>query len=100
MKYLLWAVMVLCAGYLVAFVTVFMQVRMSIALENMKSPPAWAVNLALGQDSCGDLVLPCFQRSHGHTDPWWDRPANPWNPFHWPYYLMTIATGWVVWVEP
>lgn len=71
--------------------------------EDPKMPPKWAMNLVVAQADDGDLYLPCLGkrfRQHDHSEPWWDRPLNLRRLGHWPYALLTLATGWLMWVEP
>lgn len=70
--------------------------------EDPQMPPKWGMYLCLAQDDWGDFLLPCLgrrHRKHGHREPWWDRRFNHRCPGHWPYLLVTVLTGWIVWVE-
>lgn len=47
----------------------------------------------LGEDDYGDLFAPS-RSGFG-----WDRPFNPANPTHWPYYLRSRLTRRVAFLE-
>lgn len=78
------------------------ETRLVRLLEAMEPPPTWAAQLVLAEDDYGDLLLPCVgrrARKHAHPEMWWDRRFNGRNPLHWPYFVMTWLTGWVVCVD-
>lgn len=63
-------------------------------IEPHKPPPRWAQLLVLAECDFGDLWLPSTTRQD-----YWDRPFDETRPSHWPYLLLSLATGWVVTVD-
>lgn len=48
----------------------------------------------LGEDEDGILFVPSKSRAE-----WWDRKFNPWNPFHWSYYVRSRRTRRIAFLE-
>lgn len=74
--------------------------RLLSILERMKQPPKFASRYCLAEADDGELYVPCkINERKLHTEPWWDRPLNHKDIYHYPYVFISYVTGWVVWME-